>query len=90
MYKSTVGRAAIGTVAHDFYRCKRCTRLVTQPEMARALLAGRGSACPCGGTSYAPANLTPRDWGLPRVWIFAVARAWELWRGEYRLTKDVA
>ena len=57
MYKSTDGRAAIGAVAFDFYRCKRCTRLVTQPELARTLQANTGSACPCGGTTYAPTNL---------------------------------
>ncbi len=90
MYKSTDGRAAIGAVAFDFYRCKRCTRLVTQPELARTLQANTGSACPCGGTTYAPTNLRRLEYLLPRVWTFALARACELWRGEYRPTKDAA
>jgi hypothetical protein len=79
MYNSAAGRAAIGKVAHDFYRCRRCQRLITQPELVRALgPSGVGSACPCGGTTYSPANLTMRSWILPRVWVFAIARLWEL------------
>lgn len=79
MYNSAEGRAVIGRVAHDFYRCDRCRRLVTQPEMVRALGPdGTGSACPCGGVKYRPTNLTARERLLPRVWAFAWARAWEL------------
>jgi hypothetical protein len=79
MYNSAAGRAVIGKVAHDFYRCRRCQRLITQPELVRALgPAGRGSACPCGGTTYTPTNLTWTGRLLPRVWAFAIARIWEL------------
>lgn len=79
MYTSAKGRAAIGEVAFDFYRCRGCKRLVTQPEMAAAMgPQGSISCCPCGSVEYKPTNPTRLEYLLPRVWTFAIARFWEI------------
>jgi hypothetical protein len=78
-----IARDFLLTVPYDFYRCGKCGRLVTQPEMQRAVgVGGTGRACPCGSLRYSPINLP--WWGLllPRVWHFALARVRALgWAG---------
>lgn len=56
----------------DFYRCGKCGRLATLPEMRAGL--PKGSICPCGSLKYSPCN--PRWWQyfLPRVLTFAFQR----------------
>jgi DNA-directed RNA polymerase subunit RPC12/RpoP len=62
--------------AYDFYVCGRCNRLITAPEISRALGVGPKNtyACTCGGRKIMPANLPWYGWLLPRVWTFAIAR----------------
>lgn len=61
------------TPTYDFYRCRQCQRLTTQPELTARLAAGQVT-CGCGGTQLSPSNLPWWGWLLPRVWTFAVAR----------------
>ena len=69
----------IGERHFDFYRCDRCGRLCTQPEMMRALgREGTGHVCPCGGLKYRPTNLRWFERSYPRVWTFAWQRAHDL------------
>lgn len=69
----------LGACAYDFYRCQRCQRLVTAPQLARALQrTDKLEICPCGGLKISPTN--PLWWELcflPRVWVFAWQRAGE-------------
>lgn len=72
----------------DFMRCRKCGRLMTKPEMERAIcigaggtVAGTGLACPCGSLGYLPTNPRGLEWLLPRVVTFAWARVQEIgWR----------
>lgn len=76
----------LGQCAYDFYRCQRCQRLITAPQLARALAATKAlRICPCGGLKFSPTN--PLWWELcflPRVWTFAWARAREIMIAEGR------
>lgn len=66
---------AMAEVRADFWRCDKCLRLCTKPEMDQALgIGGTGRACPCGSMRYRPANLPWWGWLLPRVWRFAWLR----------------
>lgn len=68
----------LGEESYDFYRCKRCTRLVTQPQMIRGLRNPAGAdVCPCGGLQFSPTNPTPGEYFLPRVLAFAWTRILE-------------
>ena len=67
--------AALSQVCQfDFMRCEKCGRLVTKPEIVRALENGTGQPCPCGGMKLQPMNLPWWGWLLPRVWAFAWER----------------
>jgi len=60
---------------YDFMRCGKCGRLMTKPEMQKALGNGStGQPCPCGSQKYLPVNLKWTDWVRPRVWTFAYQR----------------
>jgi hypothetical protein len=60
---------------YDFMRCGKCGRLMTKPEMQKALgLGSDGRACPCGSLKYLPVNVRWFDWMRPRVLSFAYHR----------------
>lgn len=61
-----------GKEQYDFYRCRKCLRLITKLEELSAFKTGK--VCPCGSASYVPANMRWYDWFLPRVWKFAWER----------------
>lgn len=67
----------------DFYTCDDCRRLITNPELRKAVgVGGTGRPCPCGGCKVRPANLRFWQWIYPRVWSFAATRVKALgWRG---------
>ena len=63
----------------DFYRCFRCQRIVTAPEMHASLRANDGRPCPCGGKRFEPINPRWQDKiRSPRIWRFAARRAVDL------------
>jgi len=65
--------------SYDFYRCVRCTRVVTQPQMQRGLSATKAlRICPCGGLKFQPTNPRWHEYFLPRVLAFAWTRARDL------------
>lgn len=71
--------AALSQVCdYDFMRCEKCGRVVTKPEVLRAIgdgtAAGTGKPCPCGGMKLTPIDLPWWGWLLPRVWVFAWQR----------------
>lgn len=80
-------------VQFDFYRCDKCFRLITNPELHRALgVTGTGKPCPCGALKLRPTNMHWWEWVYPRVWSFAATRIRELgaaglWRN---LKADIA
>ncbi len=62
---------------YDFYRCCKCHRLLTAPEVDGRMKngdAGKTGVCPCGGLKISPANLPTYGWLLPSVWWFAYLR----------------
>jgi hypothetical protein len=62
---------------YDFYKCKKCGRLITRIEEMLAFVPGTkhyGHICPCGSQKYSPTNLPWWGWLLPRVWKFAWLR----------------
>lgn len=66
----------LGEHTYDFYRCERCTALVTEPQMIRGLAnASKIDVCPCGGLQFRPTNPRPIEYLLPRVLVFALQRA---------------
>lgn len=68
--------AELGDHAYDFYRCQRCQRLITQPEMRRAMRATKLlRVCPCGALKFSPTNPLWYEYLLPRVLVFAWFRA---------------
>jgi hypothetical protein len=74
----------LGQCTYDFYRCDRCLSLITKRQMAAGLAdVSQGiQICPCGGLQFHPTN--PKRWEflfLPRVWAFAIERAYRLLRG---------
>lgn len=76
---SAAAHEVIGQAAFDFYKCLKCGRVCTQPEMMVALgPGGSGKVCPCGGLRYSPINLPWLAWCLPRVLSFA----WKRIRGQ--------
>lgn len=75
----------LGQCAYDFYRCQRCQRLVTAPQLARALQrTDKLEICPCGGLKISPTNPLWWELFLPRVLSFAWTRAGERLRAERR------
>lgn len=64
----------------DFYRCKDCRRLLTQPELRRRFATlGRGGLCPaCGCLMFVETNPRWYEYAYPRVVAFALARCREL------------
>lgn len=90
MAATAEARAILGDSTYDFYRCHRCHRLITQPEMLANMARHDGQACR-GRTGFlgllgARCNsykITPvgpnigmwwGDWLKPRVLHFAVQR----------------
>jgi hypothetical protein len=74
---------AIGEHVSDFYRCYRCYRLITLPQMVRALeRQDQLAICPCGGAKFQTSHPLWYEWALPRVLAFAWQRAGDLgWAG---------
>lgn len=65
----------LGEVRADFWRCYNCKRLITKPEMDRALgVDGTGIACPCQSSRYTPANVPWYGFLIPRVLRFGFDR----------------
>ena len=72
----------LGEHTYDFYRCERCTAIVTRPQMVRGLANQTGiTVCPCGGLQFRPTNPHPIEYLLPRVIAFAWSRLLEKVRG---------
>lgn len=66
----------LGAETYDFYRCGRCQRLITQPQLVAAMHAQGGlRVCRCGGLKFSPANPVWYEYLLPRVLAFAWQRA---------------
>lgn len=72
----------LGDHSYDFYRCERCTGLITQPQMVRGLANATAiDVCPCGGLNFRPTNPRGLEYLLPRVIAFAWTRLLEKVRG---------
>jgi hypothetical protein len=62
----------------DFYTCYKCGYLITKLQLNAALQA-HGELCPaCRSNKVRMANLPLSGILLPRVWLFAAVRIWEL------------
>lgn len=70
--------AALGSDTYDFYRCFRCHRLLTNPEVVAGLQVHPVKICPCGALKFSPTDPHWYEYVLPRVIRFAIARAREL------------
>lgn len=67
----------LGECTYDFYRCQRCQRLITAPQLARALAVqpdGTFRVCPCGGLKFSPTWPIWYEFLYPRVLTFAWQR----------------
>lgn len=67
----------LGEHTYDFYRCQRCQRLITQPQLKRALTHTSVDGlriCPCGALKFSPTNPIWYEFLLPRAIAFAWAR----------------
>jgi len=78
----------LGEHAYDFYRCQRCQRLITAPQLARALTPTDGvlRICPCRGLKFSPTWPIWYEFLLPRVLAFA----WTRIRHPLVVTRDPA
>lgn len=62
-----------------FYRCRICSRVFT--VLHELKMVKTGDVCPCGSTSYKPADVTWAELLLPRVWRLY----WAYWTGKVRI-----